>query len=163
MKHIAPMLAAALIASASAVVAAPPAPAKGQTQTASGVNWQPNLQAAHRAAVAENKPIMIVFGAEWCTYCKKLEKQTLNSSDVAHYINETFVPVHLDLDKEERVGDILEVKSLPCTIILTPNADLLGRIDGYYAPAKFQEKLTSAQQHFQQVQATAAAPAGVTR
>lgn len=146
--------------SAAAVLAAPPFFNKSRDEAAE-VRWQTNLQAAHRIAVAENKPIMIVFGAEWCGYCKKLEKQTLNSPEVAQYINETFVPVHLDLDKEQRVGEILEIQSLPCTVILSPNADLLGRIDGYFTPAPFQQKLVAARQQYQPAQAVA--PAGTLR
>jgi len=132
------------------------------TTPAEEIHWQSNLQAAHRQAVAENKPIMIVFGAEWCGFCKKLEKQTLNSPEVAKYVNETFVPVHLDLDREKRIGEILEVKALPCTVILTPGADLLGRINGYETAAPFQKKLVAARQLYQPA-ATQAAAAGADR
>lgn len=118
------------------------------------LNWQTNLQAAHKKAVAENKPMLLVFGAEWCHYCKKLEKETLSSSEMAKYINETFVPIHLDTDKEERVAEILKVSSLPCSIVLSPNADLLGRIEGYHTVAPFYKQLAAAKQRHQIVQRT---------
>ncbi|WP_437228327.1 thioredoxin family protein [Planctomicrobium sp. SH661] len=132
-------------------IAAPPA----QTVTAStqqGVQWHSDLKSAHKQAVAEGKPIMIVFGAEWCGYCKKLEKQTINTPEMSRFINENFVPVHLDLDKEKKIGEILEVESLPCTIVLSPNADLLGRINGYHTPAPYQKNLTAARQLYQPTQ-----------
>ncbi len=116
------------------------------------VKWHDNLQAAHRQAVAENKPLLIVFGAEWCGFCTKLEKQTLKSQNVNRYISESFVPVHLDLDKEARIGQILEVKSLPCTIILSPKADLLGRVEGFHGPVPYQQKLVDAFQLYQSIQ-----------
>jgi thioredoxin-related protein len=127
---------------------------KGTPHATQGVKWQSDLQSARRQALAENKPILIVFGAEWCGYCKKLERQTLNTPEMAEYINQNFVPVHLDLDKEKKVGDILDVRALPCSIILTPNADLLGRINGYHTPGPYQAQLTSARQQFQPVQAS---------
>lgn len=152
------LLAVAALVAVSSLKAAPPLFGGSGDE----VQWQTSLQAAHQLAVAQNKPIMIVFGADWCGYCKKLEKQTLAAPDVARYINQHFVPVHLDLDKEQRIGQILEVQSLPCTVIVNANAELVGRIEGYYTPGPFQEKLTSARQQFQQVQATAPA-GGVTR
>lgn len=121
------------------------------------VKWVDNLQVARKNAIAQNKPILIVFGAEWCGYCKKLEKQTLGAPEVASFINDSFVPVHLDLDKERRVGEILEVTSLPCTIVLSSDAELLGRIEGYHTAAPFKQQLSTARQQFLQVQATAPA------
>lgn len=113
------------------------------------LNWQTNLQAAHKIAAAENKPMLLVFGADWCHYCKKLEKETLNSKQVSTYVNESFVAIHLDADKDKRVAEILKVSSLPCTIVLSPNADLLGRIEGFYPSAPYYRQLVTAQQRHQ--------------
>lgn len=121
----------------------------------SAVVWQPNLQAAHKAALKADKPILLVFGADWCTYCKKLESQTLGNAQLAKYINTNFIPVHIDVDEEPKVSEILEVKSLPCTVVLTPNADLIGRYEGYCQPNQFYQKLTAAQKLHQEVQQAA--------
>ncbi len=118
------------------------------------IHWQANLKDAHKVAIQRNMPIMLVFGAEWCGYCKKLEKTTLSNPQLAKYINSTFVSVHIDVDEEERIAEILEVKSLPCTIILSPNADLLGRLEGFMKPAPMFEKLTSAHKLYSEVQQT---------
>ena len=110
------------------------------------ISWQKNLKDAHRVALQQNKPMMLVFGAEWCGFCKKLEKTTLANPQLAKYINSTFVSVHIDVDEEEKVAQILDVKSLPCTIILSPEADLLGRFEGFMQPAPMYHKLVSAKQ-----------------
>lgn len=108
------------------------------------ISWQPNMKAAHRISREQNKPMMIVFGAEWCGYCKKLERTTLENPQLSKYINNTFVSVHVDVDEEEKVAKILDVKSLPCTIILSPSADLLGRFEGYMQPTPMYQKLAAA-------------------
>jgi thioredoxin-like negative regulator of GroEL len=154
-------LLAALIGVPGLNLQAAPPKAKEAAPAAQGVKWQTDLQSARRQALAEGKPILIVFGAEWCGYCKKLERQTLNTPQMAEYINQNFVAVHLDLDKEKKVGDILDVRALPCSIILSPNAELLGRINGYHTPAPYQAQLSSARQQFQPVQALA--PTGTPR
>lgn len=119
------------------------------------ITWQPNLKQAHKVAREQNKPMLLVFGAEWCGYCKKLEKTTLENPQLAKYINTTFVSVHIDVDDEEKVAQILEVKSLPCTIILSPGADLLGRFEGYMQPAPMYQKLASANKLHLDAQQTA--------
>lgn len=119
------------------------------------LKWQANLQAAHKVASTQNKPMLLVFGADWCHFCKKLERETLNSNEIAKYVNEAFVPVHLDVDKDVKVSQILKVSSLPCTIVLSPNADLLGRIEGFHTAAPFYKQLAAAQQKHQVVQRTA--------
>ncbi len=116
---------------------------------ANQLKWHTNLQSAHKIAAAENKPMLLVFGADWCHYCKKLERETLNSKEVSSYVNETFIAVHLDADKDKRVAQILKVSSLPCTIVLSPNADLLGRIEGFYTTAPYHRQLATAQQKHQ--------------
>lgn len=119
------------------------------------ITWQTSLKAAHKLAREQNKPMLLVFGAEWCGYCKKLEKTTLENAQLAKYINTTFVSVHIDVDEEEKIAQILDVKSLPCTIVLSPGADLLGKFEGYMQPAPMYQKLDSANQLHRESQATA--------
>jgi thiol-disulfide isomerase/thioredoxin len=123
---------------------------------ATGVAWQPDLKSAHLAAKESGKPILIVFGAEWCTYCHKLEREVINQPETAAYINENFVPLHLDFDKEERVAELLDVKSLPCTVVITANAELLGKYVGYADTPKYTAHLETAHEAFETLQTAAA-------
>jgi thioredoxin-related protein len=127
------------------------------------VHWQKDLKSAHKLAVAQGKPILLVFGAEWCTYCHKLEKNVIDQPETAAYINANFIPVHLDADHEKRIVEILEVDSLPCTVVLSPNADLLGKYDGYAEAKKYNANLAKSQQAFRELQTAAASGGTVTR
>ncbi len=112
--------------------------------TGAKINWHKDLRSAHKVAVAENKPLLVVFGASWCGYCHKLERETLGDKAVAGLITKEFVPVHLDFDKDTKVAKILDVESLPCTVILTPDADLLVHNTGYSNVRQYTEVLDSA-------------------
>ncbi|MHC4875612.1 MAG: thioredoxin family protein [Planctomycetota bacterium] len=111
------------------------------TKSAAGVKWQTDLKAAHQLSVALNRPMLIVFGADWCSYCRKMERTTLAEADVIKQINAKFVPVHLDLDDNGHTAEILEVKRIPCTVALSPRADLLGRLTGYVSRKQYGESL----------------------
>jgi len=101
------------------------------SQNAPSIQWVYNLKTAHAQSQATGKPMLIVCGGPWCVYCKKLEKEVLGHPTIAKYINSTFIAVHLDCEKDQRAVQILEVKSLPTSVILSPEADLLGTVEGF--------------------------------
>jgi thioredoxin-related protein len=111
-----------------------------------GIKWQTDLHAAHRLSQQTGKPMLFVFGADWCTWCKKLEKTTLTDRELVGYINANFIPIHIDADRDPRVVKILEAEGLPCAVVLSPNADLLGRINGFRDAAAYRTALATAKQ-----------------
>jgi thioredoxin-like negative regulator of GroEL len=108
------------------------------------IHWQTDLKEARAISVQDNRPLLIVFGAEWCTFCHKLEKQTLSDPELVEYINTKFVPVKLDVEEHKRIASVLEVESLPASVILSPKADLLGTITGYFDKPEYQASLSDA-------------------
>ena len=95
------------------------------------LKWHKSLKPAHKLAMETDKPLLIVFGASWCHYCHKLERETLADKRLVAAIERDFVPVHLDFDKDAKVAKILEVERLPCTVVLSPEADLLLKSEGF--------------------------------
>jgi len=114
--------------------------AKAQ-KTAPAVQWLDDLETARRASVATGRPMLIVFGGQHCAFCKKLDREVFMHPVVARYINSAFIPVHLDFEKNARAAKILEVKSLPTSVILSSEADLLGSIEGFVETREFAEVL----------------------
>ena len=163
---LAASLVTTLVTSVSSnALAAPPFPflnsAKKKAEPAK-VQWQPSLQEAHKVATAQNKPMLLVFGAEWCHFCKKLEKETLDSPQMAAYVNESFVAVHLDADKDKKAVEILKISGLPCSVVLSPGAEMLGRIEGYHQAPAFHQQLMAAKQKHQLIQRTAVSGSSTT-
>jgi thioredoxin-like negative regulator of GroEL len=104
----------------------------GSAQTADGkLKWHKSLKAAHKLAIETDKPMLIVFGASWCHFCHKLERETLADKRLVAAIERDFIPVHLDFDRDAKIAKFLEVERLPCTVILSPDADLLQKSEGY--------------------------------
>lgn len=105
------------------------------------VQWRTDLNEAHQESVSQNRPLLIVFDADWCAYCRKMEDGTLSDTSVVSYVNDRFIPVHLNLENNSRIAEILEVDRIPCTIALSPRADLLGRVVGYINTVQYRETL----------------------
>ena len=153
---VAPPAPAAAPAAPAAVVsiAAPAVPA--------GIRWRADLRAAHADAAAAGKPMLLLFGADWCHYCHKQTDETLSDPALVARINANFVPVRLDFDADAKLAEILEVKTLPQAVLLSPDADLLGRAAGFHDVSQFGQALAGARQTFRRLNPAriAAAPAG---
>ena len=119
------------------------------------LKWHKNLRAAHKLALEADKPLLIVFSASWCQPCKRLERETLSDERVIAAIERQFIPVHLDIDVDTKVAKILEVELVPCTVVLSPEADLLQKSTGFADPKGYLKILkASLERHaaIQQVQ-----------
>ncbi len=125
---------------------------KQTPKIAKGLKWRSDLNAAHRESLKTNKPMLLVFHADWCGYCKKLEATTLSETSMVKYINSSFIPVHLDLDKQPKVARILEVKSIPCSVVLSPDADLLGKVVGFADSKQYRKTLENTKRLYELLQ-----------
>lgn len=117
-----------------------------------GVAWFHDLYEAHKASASTGKPMLIVFGAPWCHYCRELETKTLTNPQLGAYIESNFIPVHLDKDRDKRVAEILKVKSIPCTVVLSPDANLVAKNLGYEEVQPYFAQLEKARQHYARMQ-----------
>jgi uncharacterized protein YyaL (SSP411 family) len=110
------------------------------------LKWQTSLKTGQKVALDEKKLLLVVFGASWCTFCHKLERETLADKRIVSLVEREFVPVHLDFDRETRVAKLLEVEQLPATVVLSPQADLLLHLVGYLDAKSYEKSLMTALQ-----------------
>ncbi len=123
---------------------AQPSPPPKASQQAEPIQWLHDLKSAHRASVASGRPMLIVFSGPKCFYCRKLESEVFANATVSRYINKAFVPVHLDLGKNRQAAqaaEVLEVNSVPTSVVLSSDADLLGSIEGFVGSREYAEIL----------------------
>ena len=60
-----------------------------------GIKWY-GYDDGMAAGKKEGKKILISFFADWCTWCKKMDRETFSDSDVAAYMNENFIAVKIN-------------------------------------------------------------------
>lgn len=75
--------------------------AKNDAPVESKIAWLTNYDEAVAESQKTGKPIMIDFWADWCTYCKALDRESYSDAEVAEACK-AFVPLKLDGDHEGR-------------------------------------------------------------
>ena len=131
--HLAPGAVPGLFALALALASgAPPA-------SAQAVQWRPDYGAARREAAEHKQPLVLVFSAEYCTWCQQMERTTLRDPEVVGVLNRRFVPVKVAAD-DARNGSLvsgLGLQGLPAVVLVAPGGQVLATREGYLDAAGF--------------------------
>jgi len=93
---------------------------------------------------SEKKRIYINFRADWCVYCKVMEKKTFQNPAVISYLNKYFISIKIDTEKEKEVTNMFRVQALPDNWFLFKNGDRIKvdyRKKGYIPPDPFMKKM----------------------
>ncbi len=101
------------------------------------VRWVTSLAEAREAASRAGKPLLVEFGAKWCGFCKKLDRETFSQESVVRFVNDSFVAVQIDVDKEPELARKYEIGGLPTVVFLSPGGEVLARLEGFRPPDTF--------------------------
>jgi protein disulfide-isomerase len=116
------MLAAALATSTAALALSGPYD--------ESANAERDVKQAFDTAAKEQRPVLIIFGANWCKDCRALDK-ALKAPANAELIAKEFVVVKVDVGNFDRHMDIAErygnavKKGIPAAAVLSPRQELL--------------------------------------
>ena len=95
-----------------------------------GIKWY-GYDEGMAAGKKEGKKILINFFADWCTYCKKMDRETFSKSDVAAYMNENFISIKLNSDVEKQLSREFRVSGLPTTWFMDKDGEKIQAVPGY--------------------------------
>jgi len=97
------------------------------------INWR-SYEEGLVVSKAEKKKVFLHFYADWCVFCGKMAKETFQDSAVVSYINNNFIPVRVDTDKEPATAMKYGVTGLPSTWFLTEMGEAIGTVPGFIPP-----------------------------
>ncbi len=99
------------------------------------VAWQPSYETAIEAAGSSDKPVFVVFSADWCGPCKQMKAWVFSDTAVADRITHDFVPVRIDLTHNESsaidLAQRYNVQGIPALFVLDAEGNPLSRMTGY--------------------------------
>ncbi|MGM0590940.1 MAG: DUF255 domain-containing protein [Halobacteriota archaeon] len=89
------------------------------------VEWRSWGQAAFDEAQRVDKPVLLSLSATWCAGCHEMDAETYGEPRIAANVNDRFVPVRVDVDREPRVRERYNMGGFPSTVFTTPTGDVL--------------------------------------
>jgi len=111
------------------------------------VAWQEagsdaDIDKAFATAKAQNKPVLLYWGAVWCPPCNQLKATLFNRQDFAEQ-SRSFVAVHLDGDAPgaQKLGTKFKVVGYPTLILFSPDRKELTRLPGEVDAAQVMQLL----------------------
>ncbi len=103
--------------------------------------WLTDVNQAIEQSKVSGKPIFAFFtGKEWCSWCKKLERQVLSKDGFINYANENLVLLELDFPRGRRnlpqkqieLARKFNIKGYPTVILMDSSTNKIAKT-GYEA------------------------------
>jgi thioredoxin-related protein len=86
---------------------------------------------------SQEKKVFMHFWAEWCGYCRRMEKTTFSNSAVIAKLNENFISIKVNYDREKRLVTMFKVGGLPDNWFFSKDRKDIKHRPGYIPPEKF--------------------------
>ncbi len=114
----------------------------------SKLNWY-KFDDGMAKAKKEKKLILVDFYTDWCGYCKKMDAETYSNENVIKYLNEKFVLIKLNPEKDgnltfkgtsysaQEFTRGLGISGYPSTLFIEPNETLITIVPGYIKTDEF--------------------------
>lgn len=101
-----------------------------------------NYRDALKKSKEHKMPILIMFHADWCHWCTKMEHSTLSDRSVKELMK-NYVFLSLDTDKDRRTTRKFGVRGLPSYVVTDHTEKTLKKGSGYKGANDFSKWLKS--------------------
>ncbi|MBL8957734.1 MAG: DUF255 domain-containing protein, partial [Myxococcaceae bacterium] len=106
-------------------------------------DWQPWSKETFERAKAEGRYLLVDCSAEWCHWCHVMDDTTYKDARILAALDARFVPVRVDVDARPDLAERYGEWGWPATVLLSPEAQELGKFRGYLPPERLVEILGS--------------------
>jgi thioredoxin-related protein len=119
--------------------------------TAAPEGWLTDVDEAVAEAQASQRNILVDLYADWCGWCKVLERKVFSSPEFKAFAKD-FVLLHVDVEDGGEGSEIqarYAASSLPTMLILDPKMIKIGSVDGYAPTQSYIGRLRLQLQEYQ--------------
>jgi thioredoxin-related protein/YHS domain-containing protein len=105
------------------------------------INWREDLGQAQAEAKSRDLLLWIQFTGPWCINCRRMDRSTFVHPGVVNYSADSFIPLKLRSDEHEALALSLGLSSLPSTVIVRPDGEVVAKYEGYVEAETFEVTL----------------------
>ena len=105
------------------------------------LKWRGDYVAARKEAMDKNLPIVLDFGTSDCFWCRKLDETTFRDPRVVALMNERFIPLKIDAEREVTLANHLRIESYPTLVFASHDGKILAYLKGYQDAETFHNAL----------------------
>lgn len=120
------------------------------------IQWRSDYNAARKEALEKGLPLFLDFGTDNCFWCKKLEATTFREPAILGLLNERFIALHVNANRETTLVELLQIRSYPTLVLAGPDGKILGTLEGFMEAPRLLD-------HLQRVLASVSNPEWMTR
>lgn len=104
------------------------------------IEWSRDLPGTLARAREVRKPVVVDFGARWCSGCRRFREETL-FSPLVRQLGDRFLWVMVDIDREVSLARSYGVKATPRFDFVDPDGVTRFRLTGFVGPLEFRKHL----------------------
>ncbi len=91
---------------------------------------------ARQEALDKSRPLLINFGTETCFWCKKLDAGTFVDPEIRGLLNERFIPLKIDANRNADLAEKLNIRNYPTLVFASADGRILGYQEGFLEAAE---------------------------
>jgi thioredoxin-related protein len=81
------------------------------------IKWE-NISIVFKNKDNIKKPVLIFFYTEWCTYCKKMDREIFSDYETAQYMNENYINIRVNPEKENNKIEVMGKDTTPYELMM---------------------------------------------
>lgn len=108
---------------------------------AAPAEWVEGFEAGLALAQNRQRPAFVYFDAEWCSWCQRYKRDTLEAPRVRNLLARHYVATRVDFDARPDLVKRYGIRGLPYTLILSPKGEVLNGFVGILTPEDMSDLL----------------------
>jgi len=106
--------------------------------------WRTDYVQAQRDAQRLQLPMLIHFHAEWCSPCRRMDREVLRAPQLTRMLGRQVIAIKVDSDRNPRLVKKYGIRALPSDVIVDPQGRKLQQSTGLLSRSVYIARLSTA-------------------
>ena len=106
------------------------------------IPWEESFPLAFEAARATGKPMLVYFNADWCTICRRMERETFSDPRIKAAL-QPYIAVKTDIDRQPWLATKYNIDAVPAYLKIDGKGTASGHALGYKSPGEMESLLSA--------------------